>query len=139
MEDIDSSLMESVDGLNKSMQIISVKEFEEKPNFNSLAEGKKSSSSVIAHRSFSSDLSKIDDVDLSLKDVTYFRAELAERDMQLRKDIRTQFEEIKKYLSTNEEKQDARYKETKERLDIYDKKRKDKLEHQEARRRLGII
>ena len=139
LENIDSRLGESVDGLYKSKKVIHVKEFEEKSNFNSSAEVEKSSSSVIVHGSINSDPSEIDEFDLSIKHVTCFREELAERDIQLRKDMQAQFEEIKKYLNSNEEKHYARYKETKERLDRYEKKRKDKIQHQEARQRLGII
>ena len=147
-ETIESRLVESVNEMDRSKQMIFVKTLNESQPFNSSLKRRKGSLNVDESRCFNEERNieppAIELLDLSMKYIKFIDEDLMEREKLLRKDILLQHNEIqdmKKSLGSNEAKQNAKYNETKERLNMHDKKRKEilekiKLQHHEARRRL---
>ena len=106
-ENIDSRLVESTDELSRSMHMVSNKKLDKNLSLNLSVEGLTRSRSLIASRAtyvepntYSSEIKMSD-----LKYVQSIREEFMERERQLRKDMQAQFEELKKSMSGNEEKQ----------------------------------
>ena len=106
-ENIETRLVEPTEELNRSMHIVSNKKFDKNPSLDLSVVGITSSPSFNASRAtyvepniYSSEM-KISD----LKYVQSIREEFMERERQLRKDMQAQFEELKKSMSGNEEKQ----------------------------------